>query len=86
MSDSERCAEVARLVAQAQRDLSHVQDLIAEEGDCVVATVLLARAARNTDDAVFVLLDAHAAGGREDPWNIPLWGMIDSVPREGSFQ
>jgi hypothetical protein len=86
MIDSARCAEVARLVAETQRDLGHVQDLIAEEGDCLVALVLLARAARNADDAVFTLLDTRAAGGSADPGKIPIWGMLDSTARERSFQ
>ena len=85
MIDSERCAEVARLVASAQRDLNHVEDLLAEEGDCLVALVLLARAARSADDAVFALLDAHAADGTQDPWKIPTGGMVGSASSERSF-
>lgn len=54
MIDGEHCAAVVELVARTRRDLSHVEDLIAAEGDCLVALVLLARAARSTDDAVFM--------------------------------
>ena len=57
--------EVAALVQAAQRDLAHVVDLLAEESDCLVALVLLARAAKNTDEAVFALLDGHAANARK---------------------
>ena len=56
--------EVAALVQAAQRDLAHVADLLAEETDCLVALVLLARAAKNADEAVFALLDKHAADVR----------------------
>jgi len=73
------CPEVAALVESAQRDLVHVADLLAEATDCLVALVLLARAAKRTDEAVFALLESHAASAREDPQNIPTRGMLDSV-------
>jgi len=73
------CPEVAALVEAAQRDLVHVADLLAEEADCLVALVLLARAAKRTDEAVFALLESHAASVREDPQNIPTRGMLDFV-------
>ena len=71
------CPEVAALVEAAQRDLVHVADLLTEEADCLVALVLLARAAKRTDEAVFALLESHAASARKDPQNIPTRGMID---------
>ena len=72
------CPEVSALVQAAQRDLTHVADLLAEEADCLVALVLLARAAKNTDEAVFALLENHAQSNRKDPYDIPTRGMIDS--------
>lgn len=84
MIDNEPCGEVVRLVAAAQRDLAHVGDLIADGGDCLVALALLARAARDADDAVFALLAARATGGDQDPWKIPTGGMVSSVTRERS--
>jgi hypothetical protein len=77
------CPEVAALVQAAQRDLAHVVDLLAEESDCLVALVLLARAAKNTDEAVFALLDGHAANARKDPYNIPTMGMLDFIATKG---
>ena len=70
------CPEVAALVQAAQRDLAHVADLLTEETDCLVTLVLLARAAKSTDEAVFALLDGHAANARRDPHNIPTRGML----------
>lgn len=61
MIDADRCAEVARRVAQARRDLGRVEALIEQEGDCLVALALLSRAAKSADDAIFILLDARAA-------------------------
>lgn len=73
------CPDVAALVEAAQRDLVHVADLLAEEADCLVALVLLARAAKRTDEAVFALLESHAANVREDQQNIPTRGLLDFV-------
>lgn len=78
------CPEVAALVQAAQRDLAHVADLLAEESDCLVALVLLARAAKSTDEAVFALLDGHAAKARKDPYNIPTRGMLDFKATKGA--
>jgi len=75
---------VAALVEAAQRDLAHVADLLAEEGDCLVALVLLARAAKSTDEAVFALLDGHAATTRKDPYKIPTRGMLDFRTTKGA--
>ena len=77
------CPEVAALVRAAQRDLAHVEDMLAEPGDCLVALVLLARAAKSTDEAVFALLDDHAANARKDPYNIPTRGMLDFIATKG---
>ena len=79
MIDADRCAEVARLAAQAQRDLGHAEDLIAQEGDCLVTLVLLSRAAKSADDAVFMLLDARAAEAAKDPRPIPVGGLLGSL-------
>ena len=79
------CPEVAALVQAAQRDLAHVADLLAEETDCLVKLLLLARAAKNTDEAVFALLDEHAAHSRKDPYNIPTRGMVGSVTTKGAL-
>ena len=73
------CPEVGALVEAAQRDLVHVADLLAETGDCLVALVLLARAAKNTDEAIFALLDDRAVHVRKDPYHIPARGMIGSL-------
>ncbi len=73
------CPEVAALIDAAQRDLVHVADLLTEETDCLVALVLLARAAKRTDEAIFALLESHAASAGKDPQNIPTRGMLDSV-------
>jgi hypothetical protein len=75
--------EVAALVRAAQHDLALVVDLLAEETDCLVALVLLARAAKNTDEAVFALLDGHAANARKDPYNIPTRGMLNFIATTG---
>jgi hypothetical protein len=59
---------VVDLVAAARRDLEDVEAALARsrEGDwdCLIALVVLARAARTADDATFALLDAHALGRR----------------------
>jgi hypothetical protein len=55
-------SEPATLVAAARRDLEEVEAALSRGDDCLVALVILARAAKRADDAVFVLLDAHAVG------------------------
>jgi hypothetical protein len=56
------------LVASARRDLEEVEAALQRRGesewDCLIALVVLARAARTADDATFALLDAHALGRR----------------------
>jgi len=58
-------SELATLVAAARRDLEDVEAELSRGDDCLFALVVLARAAKRADDAVFALLDAHAAGATE---------------------
>jgi hypothetical protein len=57
-------SELATLVAAARRDLEDVEAALSRGDDCLIALVVLARAAKRADDAVFALLDAHAAADR----------------------
>ena len=58
-------SELATLVAAARRDLEDVEAALARGDDCLLALVVLARATKRADDALFALLDAHAAGVTE---------------------
>jgi hypothetical protein len=58
-------SEPATLVAAARRDLEDVEASLSRGDDRLVALVILARAAKRADDAVFALLDAYAAGTTE---------------------
>jgi hypothetical protein len=58
-------SELATLVAAARHDLEAAEAALSRGDDCLVALVVLARAAKRADDAVFALLDAHAAGAIE---------------------
>ena len=62
-------SELATLVSAARRDLEDVEVVLSRGDDCLVALVVLARAAKRADDAVFALLDAHAAGSTESVVN-----------------
>ncbi len=55
-------AEVSTLVAAARHDLEEAEAALSHGDDCLVALVVLARAAKRVDDAVFAFLDARAAG------------------------
>jgi hypothetical protein len=58
-------SELAALVAAARHGLEEAEAALSHGDDCLVALVVLARAAKRADDAVFALLDAHAAGAVE---------------------
>jgi hypothetical protein len=57
--------ELATLIAAARRDLEDVEAALSRGDDCLAALVVLARAAKRADDAMFALLDARAAGATE---------------------
>ncbi len=62
-------SETATLVGAARRDLEDVEAALARGDDCLLVLALLARAAKRADEAVFALLDAHAAGTTESITN-----------------
>ena len=55
-------SDPATLVAAARRDLEDVEAALSRGDDRLVALVVLARAARRADDAVFALLEGDFGG------------------------